>query len=370
MLMKHFVTTFLLCLFVGIGNAQITINADEFIAGFSQLGSSNVTAYTIASLTGSGIGMTAKKAGAAVTWDFSPFAFTQESTASITVLAYPGGAPLFSDPDFSTATHVLKIASPNPGGQTIFEFLRIDQTGFYNLGTTSDTLGGTKLFSYVPALQQYQFPLQYQRSWNSNSTWNSPNLPSGYVVSDSIQVTVDSYGSLITPTSAHGKNGESPMASTNDALRITTKTTQTTSYSGITLTPTVTYQYEWVTNANHRVSMSADNTQKITSASYFSGTSSAGVEQSNPEQALNLCLSNNPASNTGTRLLYTMQNGGNAQVSLMDPLGREVQMLYNGYAQPGQNIIPIDPTPLAAGAYFLRVNAEGMTATRKLIITK
>jgi hypothetical protein len=45
-------------------------------------------------------------------------------------------------------------------------------------------------------------------------------------------------------------------------------------------------------------------------------------------------------------------------------------MLQNGHAQAGQNVIPIDPTKLSAGTYFIRVNAEGTTATRKLIITK
>ena len=65
-----------------------------------------------------------------------------------------------------------------------------------------------------------------------------------------------------------------------------------------------------------------------------------------------------------------MKNEGNAQVSLMDALGREVHMLQNGHVQAGQNIIPIDPTKLAAGAYFICINADGITAMRKLIITK
>ena len=85
---------------------------------------------------------------------------------------------------------------------------------------------------------------------------------------------------------------------------------------------------------------------------------------------MNLYLSANPASNTETKIFFTMKNEGNAQVSLMDPLGREVHMLLNGRAVAGQNIIPIDPSKLTSGTYFIRVNADGLTATRKLIITK
>jgi hypothetical protein len=63
-----------------------------------------------------------------------------------------------------------------------------------------------------------------------------------------------------------------------------------------------------------------------------------------------------------------MSEAGNAQVVLMDPLGKEVRMLHNGYAPKGDNIIPIDPAKLAAGSYFIRATANGATATQKLII--
>jgi len=365
--MKYFAAIFLLSLFLGIGNAQITISADQFAAGYSQIGSANIKSYTLTSLTGSGLGAIAKKTGAAISWDFSPFAFTEESTSLITVMAYPGGAALANDPAFTSATHVLKVSSKT-GGAAIYEFLRLDQNGLYNLGATSDTLGGFKLYSYTPALQMYAFPLTYLSSWSSVSAGNS-SIP-GYSLVDSTQATVDGYGSLITPTTAHGKTGATPMSSTNDALRITMKTTRTTLVGGTPVSSSTSYQYEWVTTANHRVTMGTDNTQKITSVSYSAGTSSAVDDNTIPDQGLNLHLSSNPASTTETTLFYTMKNAGNAQVSLIDALGNNIQTLQNGPAQPGQNIIAIDPTKFSAGTYFIRVNAEGMSGTRKLIITK
>ncbi len=228
----------------------------------------------------------------------------------------------------------------------------------------------TKLEGYAPPMQTYAFPLTYQTSWQSTSTIHSPLLPSIYTATATVVGSVDGYGTLITPTSTKKKGSASPMAS-NDALRINTKTTQAYSYMGYGQS-TTTYSFAWITKSGYGASISADSLQKPLGATYStgSGNNSVGEDYSSPEDLLNLRLSANPVSNTETKLFYTMKNEGNSQVSIMDALGREVHILQNGPAQSGQNIIPIDPTKLSAGTYFLRVNAEGMTATRKLIITK
>ncbi len=366
--MKYFVTLLFVILSSTIACAQITISADDFIAGFSKIGSAERTSYSISSLTGSGIGMIAKKTGAGLDWDFSPFTFDQETTASLQVMAYPGGAPFANDPDFTTATHVIKVAPKNQGGATIYQFVKIDQNGFFNLGSSSDTLGGKKLLSYIPPLQEYKFPITFQSSWDSYGNWTNTPV-AGVLASDSIHVTVDGYGSLTTPIATHQKKGASPMASINDALRITTKKTNTITY-GTFSQSVVTYKYEWLTKADHRVIANADKDQKITSFTYSAGTSSSVEEDFSPESSLNLHLSVNPVSNSETRFFYTLKKGGNAQVSIVNMLGNEVSMLHNGPAEAGQNIIPIDPTKFTAGTYFLRVNAEGMSEMRKLIITK
>ncbi len=134
------------------------------------------------------------------------------------------------------------------------------------------------------------------------------------------------------------------MAS-GDALRVKTKTTTTLSITiaGMTYnTVTVAYTFQWYTKNGHSATIDADTNQTATGASYSAqGTNAVGDYYSSPENLLNLYLS-----------------------------AREVHMLLNCPVEAGQNIIPIDPSKLTSGTYFIRVTTEGITATRKLIITK
>ncbi len=108
---------------------------------------------------------------------------------------------------------------------------------------------------------------------------------------------------------------------------------------------------------------------KITVASYDVPLNSR-VNASEQMEALNLSLSPNPAINGATNLAYTLKTAGTVQIELMDVLGRSVRMLQNGFAPAGNNSISIDPTPLGAGTYFVRVEADGRSAMQKLVITK
>ncbi len=85
---------------------------------------------------------------------------------------------------------------------------------------------------------------------------------------------------------------------------------------------------------------------------------------------LSLTLSENPASSAGTKIVFTLQNGGETQVLLMDELGRSVRMLQNGFASAGQNEVTIDPLTLEPGTYFVRVAANGTSAMQKLVIAR
>jgi hypothetical protein len=374
--MKYFATFLLLCTLANVSSAQIRFTADEYFAGFSQTSSSG-TSYSSTDLTG--LAALIAKSGAGMSWDLGNRAYSTNSTyaGTQTVLTYPGGAALADDADFLVSTHVLKSVPNDPTQPTAYLFIKFNQTGLWFVGFSQDSMGVTKkLAAYVPPMQQIGFPLTYQTAWQSNSDIHSPSLPQGASFSTAIDAVADAYGTLITPTSAHKKADGTPMAA-GDAIRVKTKTTNTTSITipgfGTITTVTVDYSFQWYTKTGHSATISADTNVTPTGASYsVEGSSSVfdNYSYSSPENILNLYLSANPASNSETKFFYTMPKDGNAQVSLMDPLGREIHMLQNGHASAGQNIIPIDVSKLSSGTYFIRVNTDGMTATRKLIITK
>ncbi len=88
------------------------------------------------------------------------------------------------------------------------------------------------------------------------------------------------------------------------------------------------------------------------------------------KEGLSLSLSENPASDEGTKIEYTLLSGGQIQILLMDELGRTVRMLQDGFAATGMNEITLDAHTLVPGTYFVRATANGMTAMQKLVISR
>lgn len=308
-----------------------------------------------------------------MTWDFGGRVWTPVSSSSggtTTLLTYPGDAALASDADFTTSTHVLKTVNDNPADGIIYQFLKLDQTGFWIVGMSQDSSGvQSKILAYSPPLQQFKFPFTYGTSWSGTSDIHIPSSFPGMVITQSVDAVVDGYGTLMTPTSAHQKGGV--ILASNDVLRLRTKNTTSVSFGAFS-NVSVTYDFNWYTKTGYSANIGADTLQVPQSVYYSTpgGSTSVADKFSSAEELLNLRLSANPVSNSETKIYYTLKTSGNTEVSVMDVMGRQVNMLYKGHAEQGQNLIPIDASKLSAGTYFIRVNAEGLTATRKLIITK
>ncbi len=365
--MKYLIAFLLFSIVTVTVKAQISFSADEYFGSFSNMANTGIS-YSSSDL--SGLDALIAKAGAGMNWDFGNRAYTQDAaSASTTTILPPAGAPKADDPDFASATHVLRSTPNDPTKPVGYLFVKFNQDGLWFIGFSQDSAGvKTKIAAYAPPLQQIKFPLQYQQSWQSTSDVHVEGFPPGTVYTIKDEAIADAYGTLITPTSVH-KVPSSPMAS-NDALRVNTKTTTTIAFPPFLNQTTVTYTYQWYTKNGHGATIDADTNKQPTGVSYSVLGSNAVANYSSAEDIMDIRLSVNPASNTETNLFYTMKQDGNSQVSVVDLFGRKVIMLQNGRAVAGQNIIPIDPSKLSAGIYFIRVNADGMTAIRKLIITK
>src|SRR5207244_7676963 len=141
---------FLLCLLAAsasLSNAQIIFTSDELIASFSQ--QSSQSNFIPASLDG--LQVLIDKSGALQTWDFTGIQWKADTTANTstsTFLSYPGGAALADDTDFAQSSHVMKVVSSLPSDPVIYEFMKINQAGFWILGESKDSLAAkTKILS-------------------------------------------------------------------------------------------------------------------------------------------------------------------------------------------------------------------------------
>jgi len=107
---------------------------------------------------------------------------------------------------------------------------------------------------------------------------------------------------------------------------------------------------------------------------WYRALSDFGVSSVSPNPAhyggLSLTLSENPASGSEVMAIYTLSDPCCVQVKLTDNLGRDVRVIQNGHASAGQNIVAIDPLMLEPGTYFVRVEANGVIATQKLVIVR
>ena len=358
--MKYLVTLLLLTLFAGNASAQITITSSDFLTRGGP--SNNSTSYStslsqdLPTLQG-----LVNVTGTNQTWNFNgPTYTTVADTGTATVLVYSTDLPLATDPDFTASTNVIKSVPVDPTQPTIYEFIEVNDAGFWILGVSQDSAGvSSKLLSYTPPMQELKFPLTYGTTWTSSSSFNISSLSQGESLTMSIDAIADGYGTLIVPPSH-----------SSDALRVKVKNTTVISVQGFGIT-NISYSYNWYTKDPYSANISADPNQQATSGGYSIASGGSLVPPTaSSADALNLYLSQNPASFAETKLSYTLKDGGPIQVAIIDPLGRSVRILQDGHASAGQNIIPIDPKAFATGTYFIRVTGDGVTAMRKLVITR
>ena len=373
--MKVFIASFALMVMLTVSaNGQISISSDEFFPGLSQP-SSNTTSFFSTDL--SGLDALITESGPGMSWNIGSRVYTQDavSTDIKTILNYPGGAALADDSDFLLSTHVIKTVSSDPTKPIQFLFIKYDQTGYWWMGSSQDSAGKLKKISgYSPPLQHLKFPLIYQTAWQTNSTIHSPNTPPNETITNGIDAVVDSYGTLITPTSSH-KNGDvSPMAS-GDVLRVKIRNTSTVTLNTPghidTLLNDTVYTFKYYSKSGHSATIAANTNFHALDVSYtVQGNNSVGDNYYSAKNLLNVCFSENPVFSSETKLYYTMNNDANSQVSIMNALGSQIHILQNGQAHAGQNIIPIDVNAISSGTYFIQINAGGLMAIKKLIVAK
>ncbi len=74
--------------------------------------------------------------------------------------------------------------------------------------------------------------------------------------------------------------------------------------------------------------------------------------------------------NAYTALKYSLPDAGRVQVSIYDLLGRKVETLVDEEMQAGQHQVVWDASGHSSGAYFYRLQVEGFSETKKMLLLK
>lgn len=95
----------------------------------------------------------------------------------------------------------------------------------------------------------------------------------------------------------------------------------------------------------------------------------SGVELDPAAQAFALENAPNPF-NGNTVIRYALPNSGHVTLTVTDAAGREVARLVNGVQASGDHAVEFDATNMPNGTYFYTLNADGRTATRKMVLAR
>lgn len=354
--MKYLVTAFVLFLTVRTADAQFTINGSDFLSQWNTMN----TATTYDATDTIGVRALEDLSGAGVTWNMTGHTYTQStSTSTSTLVAYPGGAALANDPAFTSSTHVIIDPSTGPTEPTTYEFITVNDAGFWVSGSSQDSAGVQSIATtFTPPMQIMKFPFTYGTSWTSTSNVaGAIDLPPGATFTIGINTTVDGYGTLVLPSGSY------------PALRAHQLQTMTLAMPPVFSQVTKSNSYNWYTQTGVSASISADSANRPYDLSYSLPTT-GGVAPIATNAEPSLRLSANPASTEQTTLYYSLDQDGASRVTLSDLSGRIVRTLHEGPAHAGQNEISIDPTTFVPGTYFLHVSGPHTAATQKLSIVR
>lgn len=326
--------------------AQLTITSSQFEQAFPQL----VSSQTQYDDTGTaGLQSLINQTGANQTWSFQELPFKLDTTASTPLTIAPYSQSFPEADSFPTATHV---ASSTSNGNTFYVFYRIDNSGFYILGISGDSMGTPVLLqNYTPPEESFAFPLTYGTQWSSTSVIG----PGGYNETEEIDGYVDGWGTYSVP-------GTNAM----QALRIRERTIDGYSYDSVLYYDT-SYSFQWLNLSSFSATIDADANQNATRASYATPGSVNSVLNNTQNSSFSISVTSNPVSSP-TNVSFTLPSESQVRISLMDPLGRTSQVLMNGMARAGVNMLPLDPANLMNGTYFLRMESAGNSVMQKVIV--
>lgn len=327
---------------INISEAQIVINESfKFRAG---------DRYTSVSVDTANVSQGA--AGANITWNFSGVSLLNDPFENMFVspVQTPGSEY------FPGATLVQKIDST-------YIYTKEEGNAFYSMGMYAGK-EGTRIFGDMQ--KTFQYPFAFSNSFTDS--YSAVMEGKGYSVISNGQytVTADAWGTLILPAATY-----------SNSLRVksVTNNTDTINYEGsVLVSASLSTNYSWYVSGSKApvFSISYIQTQfgtfKYVSYSYpvvsgIIGNNAAAdkftLEQNYP----------NPF-NPSTKISFSVPKPGFVSLKIFDITGKEAAVVTNEFMNAGKYTAEFNASSLTSGTYFYRLEANGFSETRKMILVK
>ena len=75
-------------------------------------------------------------------------------------------------------------------------------------------------------------------------------------------------------------------------------------------------------------------------------------------------------SQSSGQISYVLEQAGPVKIEIFDLLGRKVALLEKGYRETGTYRVPWNDRGLASGIYIIRIEAVGLTQTKKIVVVR
>jgi hypothetical protein len=74
--------------------------------------------------------------------------------------------------------------------------------------------------------------------------------------------------------------------------------------------------------------------------------------------------------NPSTQIRFTLDAGRQTRLAIYDVLGREVAVLIDGQLAAGSHSVTFDASNLTSGVYLYKLEAGGMSQTKRMTLVK
>lgn len=133
--------------------------------------------------------------------------------------------------------------------------------------------------------------------------------------------------------------------------------TQTANLSGFVSSSNLYFMFRFTSDGGNNIYIDDIN---------ISGTSTTGIQDL--ESATGFNIFPNPIDES-TVVSFSLSSKQNINVKILDLLGREISTVFNGEMQEGDHQFAIgEQSKLSSGIYFVNVNVEGRSFTKKMIV--
>lgn len=306
--------------------------------------------------------------GEDATYDLSGASYTATLQGTTRYFELPADFPGADDEEFADATYGVRVDwevqddNPESTDSTAWGYYRLndERLGFHGLiylyDADDDEELDTLKLTYDPALEQFEFPVEYESNWDTAATETFSF--EGFALEDSVryEYEVEGYGELVTPSGSA------------DALRI-----REVAYSGVGTEDADTTTYlNFETREGLSASIELDDEGSPIGVTYTVEelTDTATDEVAEVPRSYELSQSYPNPFNPSTTIRYRLPQTDRVRLEVVDLMGRTVRVLVDERNSAGQYTVSFDGSNLPSGMYLYHLRAGSFEKTRSMMLVK